>query len=360
MAFFWNRNRPAPPGLRADPRFSAEIDRFVLGQVSPRGPGLALAVVSGGNVVHSVGYGLADLSRKSPNTPDTIFHLASCGKQFTGLGVMMLAEEGKLRIDDPVSKYLPALDRYGPRVTIRHLLHHTSGIRDFYDEAGMDEVLGRCERPANGDVIRICAELGCPMSEPGILPGDRFEYSNSGYDLLGAVIERVSGQSYHDFFERRVFARLGMKDTFSLPNPRVDDPRCAIGYESGSWGRYMSPGGSDLDDLVGSGSFYTTANDLCIYDRALATNSLVSAASMREALTSGHTNDGVPTDYGFGWTVETHEGMRFAEHQGEWIGFYSYIGRCLDRSFSIFALSNHPGIELVEVANVVIAAARIA
>src|SRR5262249_14701263 len=157
---------------------------------------------------------LANLRRKSPNTPDTIFHLASCGKQFTGLGIMMLAEEGKLRIDDPVGKYLPPLARYGPATTIRHLLHHTSGIRDFYDEAGMDEVLGRCAQPTNGDMIHIYAELGCPMSEPGIRPGDRFEYSNSGYDLLGAVIECVSGQSYRDFFERHVFARLGMKDTF--------------------------------------------------------------------------------------------------------------------------------------------------
>src|SRR5262249_41199032 len=155
--------------------------------------------------------------RKSPNTPDTIFHLASCGKQFTGLGILMLAEEGKLRIDDPVSQYLPPLARFGPRVTLRQLLHHTSGIRDFYDEAGMDEVLGRCEQPpTNADVIRIYAELGCPMSEPGIRPGDKFEYSNSGYELLGAVIERASGQSYHDFFEQRVFARLGMKDTFSV------------------------------------------------------------------------------------------------------------------------------------------------
>src|SRR4029077_19670047 len=194
MAFFWNRAQPAPPGIRADARRSAEIDDYVLSQARADGPGLSLAVVSGDAVVHSVGYGLANLNAKSPNKPDTIFHLASCGKQFTGLGIMMLAEEGKLRIDDAVSKYLPSLARYGPRMTIRHLLNHTSGIRDFYDEAGMDEVLRRCERPTNDDVIRIYAELGCPMAETGLTPGDRYEYCNSGYDLLGAVIERVSGQ----------------------------------------------------------------------------------------------------------------------------------------------------------------------
>jgi CubicO group peptidase (beta-lactamase class C family) len=358
MAFFWNRPAQAPPGIRADARRSAEIDTYVTSQVRPDGPGLALAVVSSGTVGHSVGYGLSDLNTKSPNGPDTIFHLASCGKQFTGLGIMMLAEERKLTIDDAVSKHLPPLARYGPRLTIRHLLHHTSGIRDFYDEAGMDEVLTRCERPTNDDVIRIYAELGCPMAEQGIQPGDRFAYSNSGYDLLGAIIAHVSGQSYHDFFQQRVFDPLGMKDTFSAPDPRVSDRRRATGYQSGSWGRYVTPGGSEFDNLLGSGSFYTTTNDLCLYDRALASNRLATEASMREALTSGRTNDGTLTNYGFGWMFGTYQGMRFAEHEGEWIGFYSYIGRSIDRSFSIFALSNHPGVKLVEVANAVIAAAR--
>lgn len=355
---FWNRPQPAPPGIRADAGRSAQIDDYIGNQIRADGPGLALAVISSGNIVHAVGYGLADVRAKSPIAQDTIFHLASCGKQFTGLGIMMLAEERKLRIDDAVGQYLPPLARYGPRMTLRHLLNHTSGIRDFYDQAGMEEVLSRCERPANDDVIRIYGDLSCPMAERGLQPGDKFEYSNSGYDLLGAVIEHVSGESYHDFFQRRVFDRLGMKDTFSVPDRRVSDPRCATGYESGSWGRVVSSGGSDFDNLVGSGSFYTTTSDLCVYDHALASNSLVSPASMREALTSGRTNDGNATGYGFGWMFGTYEGMPFAEHEGEWIGYYSYIGRCLDRSFSIFALSNHPGVKLAEVANTVIAAAR--
>src|SRR4051794_7861257 len=116
MAFFWNRPAQAPRGIRADARRSAEIDNYVASQIRPDGPGLALAVVSSGAVVHSVGYGLTDLSAQSPNGPDTIFHLASCGKQFTGLGIMMLAEERKLHLDDAVGNHLPALARYGPRM----------------------------------------------------------------------------------------------------------------------------------------------------------------------------------------------------------------------------------------------------
>lgn len=358
MAFFWNRPQAAPPpGIRTDQARSARLDDFLASQIEGGGPGLALAVTSGGAVVHAAGYGLADLRAKSPISQDTIFHLASCGKQFTGLGILMLAEERRLSVDDPIGKHLPPLGRYGPGVTIRQLLHHTSGVRDFYDEKGIDEVLARCERPTNDDMVRIYAELGCPMSERGIRPGDKYEYSNSGYDLLGTVIEHVAGESYHDFFQRRVFERLGMKDTFSAPDRRMEDPRCATGYDLDGR-RFVSPEGTEFDDLVGSGSFYTTVNDLCIYDEALRTNALVSEASMRAATTSGQTNDGTPTNYGFGWMLGNYEGLRFAEHEGQWIGFHSYIGRSLDRPLSIFALANRSDANLIDLANTILATYR--
>ena len=162
--------------------------------------------------------------------PDTIFHMASCGKQLTGIGILMLAEAGRLGLDDPVSRHIPSLAGFDRKVTIRQLLHHTSGIRDFYDESGIEEVLSRCERPANADIIRVYADLGCPMARRGIEPGDEFSYSNSGYDLLGTVIERASGQPYHDFFQQRVFDPLGMKDTFTAPDRRLTDRRLATGY----------------------------------------------------------------------------------------------------------------------------------
>jgi CubicO group peptidase (beta-lactamase class C family) len=358
MAFFWTRTQPAPTAIRAEPARSARIDAHVSERVRPDGPGLAVAVVKSGAVVHAAGYGLVGMRRGLPIAQDTIFHFASCGKQFTGLGILMLAEERKLQLDDPVGKHLSGLDGFGPGVTIRRLLHHTSGIRDLYDDAGVEEVLARCERPTSVDLVDIYADLGCPMAGRRTRPGDTFSYSNSGYDLLGAVIEQVSGQTYHDFFQRRVFDRSGMKDTFSAPDRRVRDRRCATGYELGERGELVERGGSEFDDLVGSGSFYTTASDLCVYDQVLRTGHLVSDASMREALTSGQTNDGSPTNYGFGWYLGTYEGMRCADHEGTWIGFYSYVCRSLDRPLSIFLLSNNPEIELIEVANVAIAAYR--
>jgi CubicO group peptidase (beta-lactamase class C family) len=338
MAWIWNRF--LPKAMRAETTPSARIHGYVAGKMQPDGPGLAMAVVKAGAVVHAAGYGLADTGGP-PITAETIFHLASCGKQFTGLGIAMLAEEGKLDLDDPLAKHLPLLAAFGPQVTLRRLLHHTSGIRDLHDEDGIE---------TNADIIRIYVDLGCPMAEDGGRPGDAFYYSNSGYDLLGAVIERVSGLSYHDFFQARVFDRLGMKDTFSVPDRRVDDPRCATGYIRDDRGACVEHVSTGIDEVVGSGSFYTTVTDLCRYDRALATNSLLSEAGMRQIFTSGRTNDGTPTNYGFGWSVGTSQNGRFAEHRGEWDGSYSYIGRFLDRPLSIFLLSNLPDLDLFEIA----------
>jgi CubicO group peptidase (beta-lactamase class C family) len=353
MAPFWQRPLPVPKEIRVDEEGSAQIDDYLADQIEESGPGLALAIVESGHVVHAAGYGLADLRNGRPVAPDTIFHLASCGKQFTGLGILMLAEAGKLHLDDPIGQHLAPLVQYGPQVTIRRLLHHTAGIRDFYDDASYDEVVARFERPTNADVIRLCSDIGCPMAEKGIGPGEKFVYSNSGYDLLGALIEQVSGESYHDFFQRHVFDPLGMKDTFSVPDRRAGDGRCAIGYGLDEKDGFVEEAGNEFDGLVGSGSFYTTVGDLCIYDQALMANRLVSAAGMRQIFTSGRTNDGSRTDYGFGWRFGDYQGMPFAEHDGAWIGFRSYMCRYLERPLSIFALSNHPEIDFAELANTV-------
>jgi D-alanyl-D-alanine carboxypeptidase len=350
MAFF-RRTGSTAKTVRADASRSAQIDDYVDSEVEADDPGLTLAVMAEGAVVHAAAYGLTEVPGGPAVEPDTIFHLASCGKQFTGLGVLMLAEEGKLHLDDPVGKHLPLIAGFGPRVTIRQLLHHTSGIRDLYDDDGVEQVLARCKQPTNADVIRTYADLGCPMAEAGIEPGDTFSYSNSGYELLGAMIEAASGRTYHDFFARRVFDRLEMKDTFSVPDRRIDGPRCATGYTLDDGDDFVEAGSNEFDNLVGSGSFYTTVSDLCRYDQALRTSSLISKTSMAEAFTSGHTNRGDSTNYGFGWRLGVQNGISFADHEGDWNGFRSYICYCLDRPLSVFVLSNHPEVDLLEVAD---------
>jgi CubicO group peptidase (beta-lactamase class C family) len=329
--------------------FPAQIDEYVASKIEADGPGLALAL-AGGTVIHTAAFGLADVRNGLPVEENTIFHLASCGKQFTGLGILMLAEEGKLHLDDPVCMHIPLIAGFGPAVTIRKLLHHTSGIQDFYGEDCAGPLLARCARPRNADLIRTYADLGCPMAGKHIEPGDEFCYSNSGYELLGAVIEGVSGQPYHEFFASRVFVPLKMKDTFSTPGA-IDGRRSATGYMLDERGKLIEAGTSEFDGLVGAGSFYTAAPDLCLYDRALRTNSLVSEASIKEAFTPGRTNDGRSTGYGFGWFLESQNGLRFADHPGTWNGFRSYIRYYLDRPLSIFLLSNHPAADLLEIAD---------
>ncbi len=336
----------------------AEIGDYIACRIEADGPGLAFAIVAGGTVVHSAAYGLANVRKGLPVRQDTMFHVASCGKQFTGLGILMLAEEGKLQLDDPAGKHIPLLAGFSPGVTLRRLLHHTSGIRDLYDEDGIEQLLARCARPANDDLIRTYAGLGCPMAEQGAGPGTIFSYSNSGYELLGAVIEQVSGQPYHEFFEKRVFGPLKMKDTFSVPSREIDSARCATGYTLDGRDELVEADSSELDGLVGSGSFYTAVSDLCLYDRALRTNSLVSESSLDKAFTSGRTNDGNPTGYGFGWFLGARRGVSLADHEGAWNGFRSYICYCLDRPLSIFMLSNHPAVDLPEIADAAIGAFR--
>ena len=357
MSFFdrlRNRLESALGTEPSDRERSDMIEDYLAEQIREGDPGLALAVVSGGQAVYAAGYGLANLRGAIPIAPDTMFHLASCGKQFSGVAVLMLAEEGKLNPDDPIGEYLPELAGFGTEVTIRELLHHTSGIRDLYDESGVQEVLARCERPTNADVIKTYVELGCPMAGRRIKPGDQFNYSNSSYELVGSVIERVSGMSYHDFFQQRVFDPLAMKDTFSVPDRRTKDRRCAVGYDLDDANEFVENSGSDFDGLVGSGSFYTTVNDLCLYERGLRSHRLIGEASMEEVFTGGETADGNPTDYGFGWYVGEEDGIAFAEHEGSWNGFQSYIRYYIDEPFAVFVLSNHPDIVPLDVANVAI------
>jgi CubicO group peptidase (beta-lactamase class C family) len=328
----------------------AGIDDYISSQIAANGPGLALAIIAGGSIIHASAYGLANAVKGQPIQEDTIFHFGSCGKQFTGLGILMLAEEGKLDLDDPIGEHIPLIAGFGPRVTVRRLLHHSSGIRDLYDEHGVKQLLARPAPPTNADLIRTYADLGCPMAATEIEPGERFSYSNSGYELLGSVIEEVSGQSYHDFFERRVFDPLKMRDTFSIPDPRTSSVRAATGYIRDNSGHLIEAGATGLDNLVGSGSFYTSLPDLCRYDQALRTNCLVSAANLEEAFTSGRMNDGSPANYGFGWFLTVQNDISLAYHEGGWNGCRSFMCYCLDRPLSIYMLSNHPEVDLFAIA----------
>jgi CubicO group peptidase (beta-lactamase class C family) len=321
--------------IREDAARSAKLDKLIANRL--QGTGLALAVIRDRRPVHVAGYGLARRATHHGEplavTPRTRFHIASCGKQLTGVGIMMLQESGQLRYDDHIGAHIPELAGFPPGVTIRRLLHHLAGVYDYYDDARSERLLRELSpNPTNAHVIRLYQELEFAMN--GSAGTD--DYSNPGYDLLGCVIERVSGQSYRAFFRDRVFVPLGMTDSFSLPDAaRLASIRCAAGYEKRG-ARYRAIGANWLDGICGAGSFYTSVADLCRYEEALAANRLVSAASMKQALTSAIDKDRKRTGYGFGWDVEPTR----MSHSGGWGGFESFIIRARNRPLSVYVLGN--------------------
>lgn len=317
--------------IRADATRSARLDELIARGL--RGTGLAIAVIRERVPVHVAGYGLAHRGARRAVTPRTRFHIASCGKQLTGLGIMMLEEAGRLRYDDHIGAHIGELAGFPPGVTIRRLLHHLAGVNDYYEDARSLRALRALSRePRNEHVIRLYRQLGFPMSRTA----GAFAYSNAGYDLLGCVIERVCGRSYRAFFRDRVFAPLGMADSFSLPDrTRLASARCAIAYEPRRNG-YRATGANWLDGICGAGSFYASVADLCRYDVALAANRLVSAASMSEALAGGIDRRRKRTGYGFGWDVD----RTTMSHSGGWAGFESHILRARNRPLSVYVLGN--------------------
>lgn len=306
---------------------SSEVDALMAAYTD--GPGGVVMVIQNGEIVHQNGYGLADVENGTPINTDTVFHLGSVGKQFTAMGVMILAEQGKLNYDDPISMHLPELAWMSDEVTVRRLLYHTSGIIGYDDsDAIYDALVSSAEKPGNDELLSVLAE----QVEMLATPGDEFNYSNTGYDLLGILIERLSGQSYPQFMQENVFAPLGMDATFAVPNDaRLSAPDVAQSYSTE--GAYEP---DVLDALNGSGSIYSTLGDLYLYDQALRNNELVSAETLTEAFTSGALNNGESIAYGFGWDVEES----YVGHSGAWLGFESYYLHFTGQDLSVVVLLN--------------------
>jgi len=295
-------------------------------------PGAAVIVVRDGIVVKEGGYGLADLERRVPIDADTAFRLGSVSKQFTATAIMLLAEEGRLRYDDPITRFLPELSRIGRGVTIRHLLTHTAGLPDYYDV--MVEISG-VERPRTRHALDVFAAWG----EPLFAPGERYEYSNPGYELLALIIERASGQSYASFMEQRIFSPVGMSSSvvFDESLPRIE--RRAYGYRRAGDG-FEIDDDDPLNYVVGSGGVYSSAKDLQRWDQALHEEQIVSGETLAAAFRPARLNSGERFPYGFGWSLESHLGRRRVSHGGAWVGFQTFIARYVDDGLTVIVLSN--------------------
>lgn len=330
----------APLTMSADCLAQAKASKIdaLMRSLSERGQfSGSVLVAEHGRVIYERGFGKADIKRNIVFTPDSPTYLASLTKQFTAMAVMMLAEQHKLSYDDPLSKYFPEFPAYAAKITIRHLLNHTSGIPDYVG-------LG-LERPGltNQDVLSSLIQQGS-LRFP---PGEKFEYSNSGYVLLALIVEKISGQPYGLFLHEKIFAPLEMKHTFLYDKPHSGIPR-AVGYN-----RFDDV--YDYDLLTyGEGGIYSTVADLFKWDQALYTERLVKRSTLDEAFTRGKLNDGSSVNYGFGWAIAEYSGETILAHAGRYGGFNSYIKRFPHERATIIFLTNHDFKNMSDIGNALI------
>lgn len=289
----------------------------------------SILVAVKGNVVYSHGFGMANFKTGTKFTEKTPSCLASVTKQFTALGVMMLAEQHKLKYDDPVSKYLHQLPDCYEQVTIRHMLTHTSGIYDYSD-------LGSGS-PDNA--IARKTSLRFP-------PGQKYEYSNSNYVLLSLIIEKVSGISFTDFLQQRIFDPLRMRDTFVHPSQKSQ--RMAVGYNQFGKEDDISPGAQ-----FGDGGIYSTVQDLLKWDQALYKENLVRQSTLAEAFVPAEVKEGKNT-YGFGWNVSDGEQGKYVWHTGNTAGFRAYIRRMPGPEITVIILTNTGHSRRIEIADAIV------
>jgi CubicO group peptidase (beta-lactamase class C family) len=275
-------------------------------------PGAAVIVVRDGKVVFRKGYGKANLELGVPVEPDMVFRLGSITKQFTAVAILMLAEQGKLSLDDDITKFLPDYPTKGQRITIEHLLTHTSGIKSY---TSLPEWLALWRKDLTVKEI-IDLFKNQPMD---FAPGERWSYSNSGYILLGAIIEKVSGQTYQEFVEKNIFAPLGMKHSYYDVTVRLI-PRRVEGYSKANEG-YQNAAYLSMTQPFSAGALMSSVDDLALWDAALYTEKLVKQQSLKRAWTPRLLNNGKSTHYGYGWSMSTYEGHPIIEHSGGVNGF---------------------------------------
>ncbi len=288
-------------------------------------------------------YGMANYELGVPNSADTVFRLASLSKQFTALAVMQLQEQGRLRVDDPICRYLSDCPASWQPITIRQLLNHTSGIPNFSSLPDWDEVLSRRDyTPA--ELVALFRDLPLKFT-----PGERYDYSNSGYHLLGLVIERVSKMGWGEYVKQRIIDPLGMRHSGD-DNTRVLIPNRASGYYSLGTTFINAP---IISRTVGyaAGGLYSTVGDLLLWDRALVPGRLVSQASLDEMFTP------VKNNYGFGWRIGERFGRREMDHSGSDNGFSTYIIRFPTDNLTAIVLSNSDRASAGKVGNAIAAIA---
>jgi CubicO group peptidase (beta-lactamase class C family) len=316
----------------SDPR----VDGVFAAWDKPTTPGCALGIVRNGILDYAHGYGMANLELNVPITPETVFDIGSVSKQFTAMSIILLAQDGKLSLDDDIHKFIPELPAYGVPITVRTMLHHLSGLRsytDLFDLASVPEI----DETTDDDALTLIAR----QKTLNFPPGRQYLYSDTNYFLLALVVRRLSGETLREFARRRIFGPLGMTSTHFHDDHRMIVPKRATGYaprDGGGFEILMS----NFEEL-GDGSVMTSVMDMVRWDRNFDHPLVGGITGIAQLQDLGIRSDGSKTPYAMGLILDHYRGIPRVQHTGEWVGYRSSFIRFPEEKLSIIALCNMVG-----------------
>jgi CubicO group peptidase (beta-lactamase class C family) len=303
-----------------------KIDDYVKAEMQKqRISGLSLAVVKEGKIIKAEGYGLANVEHSVPARPETVYQIGSVSKQFIASGIMLLIQEGKVSLDDKISKFLEGSPDAWKEITVRHLLTHTSGI--VREAPGFDPL----KIQADADVIRTAYPLPLRFA-----PGEKWEYCNVGYFALAEIIRKVTGKPWGDYLNERLFLPLDMNATRTTTTTEIVRNR-ADGY---AWKDGKLRNADIFFALRPSGAFLSSVLDLAKWDAALYTDQILKPATREQMWTPVKLNSGTPHSYGFGWELDAVDGHRRVHHSGSLPGFRATLARFVDDKLTVIVLTN--------------------
>ncbi len=331
---------------------TASIDRYAAREMARQHiPGMAVGIFRSGRIVVARGYGLSNVELNVAVKPATIFQSGSVGKQFTATAIMMLVEEGKIGLGDSLPKYFPGAPPSWRGITVRQLLSHTSGLTDYTSES-VTKPGGQISYHRDYTEAQLVSIIEALPIE--FAPGDKWEYCNTNYVLLGAIIRKVTGQFYGDFLQERVFKPLGMTST-RIISARDIIPNRASGYELVEGMLKNQEWVSPSLNTTGDGALYFNVLDLAKWDAALYGERILRKSSLDQMWTIAKLNDSTPNpeSYGFAWFIDSVSGHRVIEHSGSWQGFEAYIARYVDDRITVVVLMNLGGVNPKPIAHAI-------
>jgi CubicO group peptidase (beta-lactamase class C family) len=320
--------------VRAQDDHQAQVDRIFAAYDRADSPGCAVGVIREGKFVYRKGYGMGSLELGVPLSPSSIFYMGSVSKQFTAATVVLAAEQGFLSLDDDVRKYIPELPNYGHTITLREMLHHTSGFRDFL---ALLAFAGRDGEQVHSDAEII--DLLAKQKALNNVPGSQFIYSNTNYFLLGVVVKRATGKSLAQFAEQNIFRPLGMSHTRFYDDHTLVLPGRVSAYDQEADGKFLVDWSTHYD-LVGGGGLTSSIDDLLAWDQNFYANKLGKGALVKELQTPGTFNNGKPNNYALGLELSNYRGLPIVEHSGALYGYRTDVLRFPDQHFTVLCLCN--------------------